>query len=365
MKRSFKTSGAFAVTAAAALVLSSCGEAPEEEPEGGDAAASEETDYKACVVSDEGGWDDRSFNQSAYEGLQMAIDEMGIQHAEAQSTAESEYAPNVDTMVQQDCDIVFGVGFLLEEGLRLAAESNEDTNFALIDSYFNEEELEGELENGKPLVFNTGEAAYLAGYVAAATTETGTVGTWGGIQIPSVTVFMDGFADGVERYNTDNDGDVELVGWDKEEQSGTFSGDFSDQTQGGEVTEQLLSQGADIVMPVAGNAGVGAGPVLEDADAKMIWVDSDGYESTDFPDIMLTSVMKEIGQSVYATIEEGVAGEFTSEPYVGTLENEGVGLAPFHDFEDEVPSEVQDAIEQLRQEIIDGETVIESENAPS
>jgi len=360
MKRSFKTSGAIAATAAAALILSSCGEAPAEEAEGDDAAASEEMDYKACVVSDEGGWDDRSFNQSAYEGLQMAIDEMGIEHAEAQSTAESDYAPNVDTMVQQGCDIVFGVGFLLEEGLRTAATANEDTNFALIDSYFEED-----LENGKPLVFNTGEAAYLAGYVAASMTETGVVGTWGGIQIPSVTVFMDGYADGVERYNEDNDDDVELVGWDKEGQSGTFSGDFSDQTQGAAVTEQLLSQDADIIMPVAGNAGIGAGPALEEADAKLIWVDSDGYESTDFGDIMLTSVMKEIGASVYATIEEGAAGEFSSESYVGTLENDGVGLAPFHDFEDEVSSEVKDAVEQIRQEIIDGETVIESENAPS
>ncbi|MGJ9372492.1 BMP family lipoprotein [Nesterenkonia sp. CF4.4] len=363
MKRSFKTSGTLAATAAAALLLSSCGEAPEEEAEG-EGTASEEVDYKSCLVSDEGGWDDRSFNQSAYEGLEMAIEELGVDSADAQSTAESEYGPNVDTMVQQNCDVVFGVGFLLEEGLREAAEANPETNFALIDSYFEFEEGE-ELDNAKPLVFNTGEAAYLAGYVAAAMSETGVVGTWGGIQIPSVTVFMDGYADGVEKYNEDNDGDVELVGWDKEEQNGSFSGDFSDQTSGGEVTEQLLSQGADIVMPVAGNAGVGAGPVLEDADAKMIWVDSDGYESTDFGNIVLTSVMKEIGQSVYATIEEGVDGGFTSEPYVGNLENEGVGLAPFHDFEDEVPSEVADAVEQLRQDIIDGEIVIESENAPS
>ncbi|PRZ17789.1 BMP family lipoprotein [Nesterenkonia sandarakina] len=361
MKRSFKTSGAIAATAAAALLLSSCGEAPEEESEG---TASEEVDYKACLVSDEGGWDDRSFNQSAFEGLEMAIDELGIDSADAQSTAESEYGPNVDTMVQQNCDVVFGVGFLLEEGLREAAEANPETNFALIDSYFNFEEGE-ELENAKPLVFNTGEAAYLAGYVAAAMSETGVVGTWGGIQIPSVTVFMDGYADGVERYNEDNDGDVELVGWDKEGQTGSFSGDFSDQTQGREVTEQLLSQDADIIMPVAGNAGVGAGPALEAADAQMIWVDSDGYESTDYGDIVLTSVMKEIGAAVYATIEEGTQDGFTSESYVGTLENEGVGLAPFHDFEDEVPSEVAEAIEQLRQEIIDGETVIESENAPS
>ncbi|GAA4919573.1 BMP family ABC transporter substrate-binding protein [Nesterenkonia rhizosphaerae] len=361
MKRSFKTSGALAATAAAALILSACGEAPDEAPETDESApAAEEVDFKACLVSDEGGWDDRSFNQSAHEGLEDAIADLGIDHAEAQSTAESDYAPNVDTMVQQGCDLVFGVGFMLEEGLTLAAQDNPDTTFALIDSYFQEE-----LENGKPLVFNTGEAAYLAGYVAAAVSETGVVGTWGGIQIPSVTVFMDGFADGVERYNTDNDADVRVVGWDKDSQQGSFSGDFSNQTQGRAVTEQLLSQDADIIMPVAGNAGVGAGPAIEEAEAKMIWVDSDGFESTDYGNVILTSVLKEISAAVYATIEEGVNGEFTTEPYIGTLENEGVGLAPFHDFDSEVPDDVKEAVEQIRQEIIDGETVVESENAPS
>jgi len=222
-----------------------------------------------------------------------------------------------------------------------------------------------EMENGKPLQFNTAEAAYLAGYVAAAVSETGTVGTFGGIHVPPVAVFMDGFADGVDRYNEETGEEVDVVGWDKEAQQGSFTGDFENQAQGRALTEQLLSQGADVIMPVAGLVGLGAAAAIEeDGEAMMIWVDEDGYETTDYGDIILTSVLKDISTAVYDTIEESADGGFSSEPYVGTLENGGVGLAPFHDFEDDVPAEVVEQLEEIQQEIIDGETVVETENAP-
>lgn len=362
MKRSLRAGSALAATAATALVLSACGEAPDEETDStddGDSAAVESVDFKACLVSDEGGWNDRSFNESAYDGMMMAAEELGIEHAEVESNAESEYAPNVDAMVQQDCDLIFGVGFMLADAINDAAEANPDVHFALIDEWTDEE-----LDNARPLVFNTAEAAYLGGYLAAGMSETGTVGTWGGIQIPSVTVFMDGFADGVERYNEDNGEDVSLVGWDKDSQNGSFSGDFSDQAAGAALTEQLLAQDADIIMPVAGASGVSAGPAIEAEGGKLIWVDSDGYESTDYGDVVLTSVLKQISQAVFDTVEAGIDGEFSSEPYVGDLENEGVGLAEFHDFADEVPEELSAEIDQLREEILSGDTVVESENAP-
>lgn len=363
MMRSTPTRAGFALIGAAALALTACGEAPDEENEsngnGNGEAAAEEVDYTACVVSDDGGWNDQSFNQSAYAGLMDAVDELDIDHADAESNSEAEFGPNVDSMVQQGCDVTFGVGFLLKDAIDEAAAANEDLNFALIDEYADEAN-----ENAKSVVFNTSEAAYLAGYVAAAMSETGTVGTWGGMQIPSVTIFMDGFADGVERYNEDNDDEVSLVGWDKDDQNGSFSGDFSDQSAGATLTEQLIAQDADIIMPVAGGAGLGAGPALESADGLMIWVDSDGYESTDYGDIVLTSVLKQIPQATFDTIEEGVNDQFSSEPYIGDLENDGVGLAPFHDYDGDVPDEVKDKLEQLREEIISDETVVESDNAP-
>ncbi|GAA1152280.1 hypothetical protein GCM10009583_22930 [Ornithinicoccus hortensis] len=240
-----------------------------------------------------------------------------------------------------------------------AAQENPDTHFALIDSTFSEE-----LDNGKPILFNTAEASFLAGYLSAGMTETGTVATFGGLQIPSVSIFMDGYVDGVNKYNEDNGTDVKVLGWDKEAQNGSFSGDFENQSQGQTLTEQFIAQGADIVMPVAGPVGLGAAAAAQGSDGvKIVWVDSDGYETTEYGDIMLTSVVKQIAPAVEDTIAASME-DFTNEPYVGTLENEGVGLAPFHDFDGDVPQELKDQIADYQEQIISGELVIESPNAP-
>jgi basic membrane protein A and related proteins len=365
---------ATALAATAALALAACGAAPEEDTPapgatgdaGTSAAGGDNADFLACVVSDQGGWDDQSFNQSAYEGLQAAVKDLGIKEADAESQADSDYGPNVDSMVQQGCNLTIGVGFLLEDPIQQAAEKNPDTNFALIDSAFSDADFNPvELDNAKPILFNTAEASYLAGYVAAAMTKTGTVATFGGMQIPSVSIFMDGFVDGVAKYNEDNGADVQVLGWDKEAQNGSFTGDFENQANGQTLTEQFIAQGADIVMPVAGPVGLGAAAAAQAAgDVKIVGVDSDWYESTEYGPIVLTSVVKKIGQAVQDTVTESVEDNFTNEPYVGTLENEGVGLAPFHDFDAEVPQEVKDAVADLQEQIVSGEITVETPNAP-
>jgi basic membrane protein A len=352
-----KLASAVSMIAASALVLSACGSGGGS----GDAA-----DYLGCLVSDAGGWDDQSFNQSSKAGLDAAKKNLGIETSEVESTSDADYQPNVDNMVQQGCNMTIGVGFKLEDTIQEAAEANPDLNFALIDSTFSDEDGKPvTVDNAKPIVFNTAEAAYLAGYVAAATSKSGKVGTFGGIQIPSVTIFMDGFADGVDKYNKDSKKDVKLLGWNKDKQDGSFSGDFDNQSQGQELAKQLISQGADIIMPVAGPVGLGAAAAAkDDGDTKLIWVDSDGYESTEYGDIILTSVVKQIGNAVEDTIKEGTEDKFTNEPYIGTLENEGVGLAPYHDFDDEVPEDVKKKVEDLKKQIIDGSLTVESESTP-
>src|SRR5690606_16422067 len=146
-------------------------------------------DFKGCIVSDQGGFDDKSFNQAGYEGLTRARDELGIEIAEAESQAETDFVPNIDSMIGQDCDLILTVGFLLADATREAAEANRDTTFAIID------DASIDLPNVKPIVFATAEAAFLAGYLAAGFSETGIVATFGGLPIPPVTIFMDGFAD--------------------------------------------------------------------------------------------------------------------------------------------------------------------------
>ena len=181
-------------------------------------------------------------------------------------------------------------------------------------------------------------------------TETGTVGTYGGINIPTVTIFMKGFQLGIEQYNEDNGTDVQLVGWDNAADDGLFTGDFEDEAKGRATTETLLDQGADIIMPVAGPVGLGTIEAIQAraATAKLIWVDTDGCVSVEEScDLFLTSVMKNMDVAVHDVTVAAADDEFEGGTYVGTLENDGVAIAPFHEFEDEVPQEVKDRLEEL------------------
>ena len=355
---------ALATVAAATLLLGACGAAPEDnassggtatDTSGGDTQAS---DYKACLVSDAGGWDDRSFNESAFNGLNQAADELGVETGTMESTTDADFAPNVDALIADGCNLVIGVGYLLTPAIEQAAAANPDIDFGLIDARTEEPH-----DNVRPMVFNTAEAAYLGGYAAAASSQTGTVATFGGMQIPSVSIFMDGFVDGVARYNEDNGADVQVIGWDKEAQTGSFTNTFDRQDEGVALANQQLGQGADIIMPVAGPVGLGAASAAQDkGDAWIVGVDTDWTESTEYGDVILTSVEKGIAQSVVDVVKDAMDGEMTADAYVGTLENEGVSLSPLTG--ENVPEDLQGKLNELKQEIIDGTTVVETENQP-
>lgn len=356
---------AAATVGALALVLAACGEAPDETattPGDDETSTAESADFLGCMVTDQGGVDDRSFNASAYAGLQSVQESAGIEVSLLESSSDADYVPNISELVAQDCGIIVTVGFLLAPATAEAAAANPDENFALVDSG-----IEEPLENVKPLLFNTAEASFLAGYLAAGMTETGTVATFGGINIPSVSIFMDGYVDGVAYYNQEKGTDVEVLGWDKEAQDGSFVGNFEDQAAGQQLTQNFIDSGADIIMPVAGPVGLGAAAAAEGTDGavKLIWVDSDGYESaSQFGSLFLTSVIKRIDTAVETATQAAIDGEFSSEPFVGTLENDGVGIAPYHDFEDEVPQELKDEIDALREGIIAGDITVESPSTP-
>jgi basic membrane protein A len=365
LKNSLRTPGrgaalSAAVLGASALILSACGAPPAEEAGG----SGENSDYLGCIVSDSGGFDDRSFNQSSYEGLKKAEKELGIEINQAESQAETDFGPNVDQMVQQGCDLTVTVGFLLADTTKEAAEANPDSHFAIVD------DNSIEADNVKPIIYDTAQAAFLAGYAAAATSETGKVATYGGINIPTVTIFMDGFADGVTYYNEQKDADVQLLGWDKEAQNGTFIGNFNDQGAGKTNTQNFINEGADVIMPVAGPVGLGTLDAVIEANeggkkATVVWVDSDGYETAGKgEEFILTSVMKLMGDAVNEVISSDVEGDFDSTPYIGTLENGGVALAPFHDQEANVPEELQGELDEIKEQIVSGDIAVESAASP-
>jgi basic membrane protein A len=351
-----------ALGAATALVLTACASAPKAASTAG-ASSAAAVNYSACMVSDAGGFEDKSFNQSGAEGLDKAKADLGVKEVKVESTAATDFTPNINSLVSQNCNLIIGVGFNLASASGIAAAANPNINFALVDSGFSDANQKSvTLKNGKPLLFNTQEAAFLAGYVAAGMTKTGTVATFGGMQIPSVTIFMDGFADGVTQYNKDSSKSVQLLGWDKTTQKGSFTGDFDNQANGQNLAKGFIDQHADIIMPVAGPVGLGAAAAAKAAgNVEIIGVDQDWYISTpDYKSIVLTSVIKEIGQSVYDTVKQGVGGSYTSAPYVGTLANAGVDIAPFHDFDSQVPAALKTKVADLKKQIIAGTLKITS-----
>ncbi|MFV0634235.1 BMP family lipoprotein [Demequina sp.] len=347
-----------AVAAASALLLAACASAPEEDPaatDGTNTATETETpaesvDFKACMVSDSGGFDDKSFNQSAYEGLKRAESELGIEIATAESTSNSDFGPNLEVQVDAGCDLIITVGFLLSTATVESALANPDVHYAIIDDLA-DNNYDGEIDapNIKPITFETDEAAFLAGYAAASATGSGTVGTFGGMDIPSVTIFMDGYQAGVDYYNEQNGGDVSVLGMT------SFSESFEDQTAGKNLTQGQLDQGADIIMPVAGPVGLGAAAAIQAAgDSWLIGVDSDWtLTAPDYADIVFTSVLKNIANSVFDTIKTTITDGFSTDPYVGTLENEGVGVADFA--EGTVSDDVLAELDTIKAGIIAGD----------
>ncbi|GGK84029.1 BMP family ABC transporter substrate-binding protein [Mangrovihabitans endophyticus] len=353
-----------AILAAGGLTLAAaaCGDAPDESPSGGGASAAPA--YSACMVTDTGGIDDRSFNASAWAGMQAAADDQdNVKPKYVASTAEADYEPNLRQFVNQKCDFILAVGGLMATATEKVAKANPDQQFAIVDGA-----IQG-AGNVYPMQFATEQAAFLAGYLAAGYTKTGTVATYGGLSIPPVTVFMDGFVDGVAYYNKQKSKSVKVLGWDKAKQNGTFADNFGDQNKGKSITNTFVAQGADVVMPVAGGTGLGTADVAKASGGKVsvIWVDQDGCKSAEqYCDVFLTTVVKNINEAVKEAVVNGASGQpLAADPgYVGTLENNGVSLAPYNQFDGKVDAGLKGEVDKLKQDIIDGTVKVESANAP-
>ena len=348
-----------ALAALVALALAACATPPAPEP-GAAAPGTSGPDYTACMVSDFGGLDDKGFNQAVRDGMRTAEQELGVRTLTLESNSETDYAPNLEQAYQQGCDLTVTVGFSTADAARTAAERYPDRSFAIVD------DSSIDLPNVKPVVYDTAQAAFLAGYLAAGYSRTGVVGVYGGQPFPPVMLFLDGFADGVAHYNDVHGTDVRLLGWDKATQTGTFSGTFDDIAAGKSVTRNLLDQGADVVMPVAGSLYQGTAEALRDAGrGVLIGVDNDTYEiAPQYGDLILSSVMKQMGDAIVSVVDEGSQGRFDATPYVGDLANAGVDLAPYHDLADTLPDGLADEVAALRQQVADGEIVVESVNSP-
>jgi basic membrane protein A and related proteins len=321
-------------------------------------------------ITDMGGIDDKSFNQSAWKGVEDAEAELGVTGKYLESQSQADYDKNMQQFVSEELDLIIPVGFLLAVTTGTAAKANPDLKFAIVDYNYPdcwEGAVVGKdcgsdvpLDNVLGLTFQTDEAAFLAGYAAAAMTKTGVVGTFGGINIPTVSIFMKGFEAGVKHHNQVKGTDVQVLGWETATNEGVFTGNFESLDDGRSYAESMMEEGADIIMPVAGPVGQGSAAACKEKGCMIIGVDADWYESVpEYKEVYLTSVIKKIDVAVYDAIKMVVDGNFEGGTYVGTLETDGVAIAPFHDFESQVPDTLQAELDQIRQDIIDGTITVD------
>jgi basic membrane protein A len=366
-----------ALVGALAIVGAAC--AGDQEPGGGTTptGALPGADTSVCYISDTGGVDDGSFNQKIHTGFKRAETELGIQYSFVESQSAADYAPNLLDAVNKDCDLIAPAGFNFGPETVKSAEANPDQKYVIFDyDIFDFSDpakpKDVTLDNVRELTYQTDEAAFLAGYLAAGMTKTGKIATYAGVLIPTVTIFMNGLTAGVRSYNQDNGTDVQVLGWNADTQKGLqISPDpavgFDNSAEGRRVAEDFIAEGADIILPVAGGTGLGTVAAAEDAgNVSLIWVDDDGC--TTVPDscpLFLTSILKFLDNSAFQTAQDVVDNKFTSGLVVGTLENEGVGLAPFHEFDSQVPQELKDKLDQLKQGIIAKTVSVDPKDYPA
>lgn len=332
----------FSVVLAFALVASACG--------GDDEGSGADTNVG--LVFDIGGRGDQSFNDSAAAGLDRAEEDLGIGASEASANDDGSNREELLNLQADESDLVFGVGFLFAEPMQNAASANPEVNFAIVD------DASVELDNVAGLVFAEQEGSFLVGAAAALKTTNNKVGFIGGVSIDLIKRFEAGFVAGVEHINPAIEIDIQYIS-----EPPDFSG-FTDPAAGKIVAQSMFEDGSDIVYHAAGGSGGGlfqAAKEYSEANNTKVWaigVDSDQYLTAGegLQEYILTSMLKRVDVAVFNTIQAQVDGEFEGGPVVFDLSVDGVGYSTTGGYVDDIADQLDD----LKQQIIDGEIVVPS-----
>lgn len=302
---------------AAGTVLGACGKSDDKEN-----ASDEKDAFKVAMVTDVGGVDDKSFNQSAWEGLQAFGKANGLEKGDGidylQSQSDADYATNLNSLVRQKNDLVFGIGFMMQAAVKEIAEQQTDAHFAIVDSVI-------DLPNVASITFKEQEASFLAGVAAGKATKSNKIGFIGGVEGEVVGRFEAGFVDGVKAANPKAKVDVQ------------YAGAFDKPEVGKTIASKMYSSGADVVFHAAGGTGAGlfteARDLKEKDPNKYIWaigVDSDQSAEgvVGEHNVVLTSALKGVSAAVQDISNKAKDGKFPGgESLVYGLAEDGVGLA--------------------------------------
>ena len=317
--------------------------------------------FSACIMISETGIADHSFNQAAWAAMTEAKSSLGITIKYLEQSGTVDFSTIGEEFVQDDCSMIIGVGFDTETTIDTLAKANPSIKFAVIDDTLTTPE-----PNAVSLVYETNQASFLGGYLAAGMSKSGTVGVYGNEAIAPVELYMSGYVYGVEYYNKVHGTDVKVIGWNPSSGSGQFVGSFTDVNQGKLITQAEIQQGADVIFAVAGPIDEGTVEAMQAAGGPAsgyytLWVDSDGCETN--PDAcgeLLSTVQKNIQPSLYQVIAKTVAGSFPKGDYLGTLTDDGVGLAPYHQLAGKVPAALQKEITALEKAVAAGSVTVKA-----
>lgn len=337
--------------AAMVMAMTACGsssteeaadttEAADDGAEAADDAAAGGEGYKIGLVTDVGGVNDGSFNQSAWEGLQRAADELGIEANYLESSTDADYAPNLEAFIDEEYDLIISVGYMLADATKAAAEANPDCRFAIID------DATIELDNVTCLMFDQEQASYLVGYVAGLMTESNNIGFVIGMANENMNLFGYGYCAGALDANPD----VTIQQFN--------ANSFADSATGKSMANTAITNGADIVFHAAGATGLGVIEACQEAGVYAIGVDSD--QSSIAPETIITSAMKRVDNAVYDSVASLIGGTLEGGVVTYDLTVGGVDIAPTQDL---LPEDVIAAVEEVKQQIIDGEVVVPNDQA--
>ena len=295
------------------------------------------------LVTDIGGANDKGYNEMAYQGLVKAETELGITKSFYEPTSTDDFLPKLQKCADDGNKLCFAISFTMVDAVTAAANANPGTKFAIVDSY-----LVSPPENLRAIDFNRKEAAFLAGALAGRMSGTKIVGVVGGMDIPPVVALVEGYRNGAQCANPNMKVLIQ------------YAGNFNDPNLGAQIAQQMMGQKADVIFSAAGPTGTGAILYSAQHGAWSIGVDTDQYLNAfgngtiDGSAKLLSSAMNKINNAVFITVNDYMAGTFSSGNVTYNLSNDGVGLAPFHETDGVIPLATKTYLNSLRTKLING-----------
>jgi len=332
-----------------AITVTACGAKPTPTPEASSVTETQLNPISVTLVTDIGGIEEQFYSAQAWKGIQAAKNLFTIEARYEESKTAADFANLLEKSAAQGADLTIGTGKAMSQALESVAKAHSDANFAIVDA-------KSVAPNVRGITFDVAAPSYLSGYLAGSLTQTGVVCLYGEADDEAITEYMTGFFNGADYYRRQNGANIDILGWDPYNKEGVFLKDKTSQEEAYQVAKDFFSQNCDILFAAAQDAAQGSAKAAQEENKLFIGATVDWYVVfPEYGNVALTSIVKNTDKAVSDTVVAYSAGSFQGgENYVGTLENNGVGLAPYHQLADNVSTRIQDELNQVQNNILTG-----------